>query len=68
MFRLWIKDNIRFEGQNNPDVLETTIRLKTINESTGLRKFYDQEKISSIFYFQAFIVAWSGSDRSKESV
>jgi len=33
---LWVKDNIRFEGQNNPDVLETTIRLKTINESTGV--------------------------------
>ena len=32
---LWGKDNITFEGQTDPDALETEIRLRIINESLG---------------------------------
>jgi len=32
---LWEKDNITFEGQNNPQSLESVIRLRKINESIG---------------------------------
>jgi len=42
---LWVKDNIRFEGQNGPDALETTIRLKTINESIGVYSCFVRNEV-----------------------